>query len=163
MGSNDPLRRMSLAIGAGSVIALATLSPVFAGSGTPGSAGGAPSYDDIVGQYPVAALMAEVECDEDELVAGYTDNDDEQSDADELDAETESSDDEQGDDGQGDDDTPAAKRHTSNQSNDADEDEDEDSADDEADDEDDEHDDADEDDDSGHGSDEDESDDSNDD
>lgn len=152
MRSNDPLRRMSLAIGAGSVIALAAFSPVFAGSGTTGSTRGGSSYDDIVGQYPVAALMAEVECDEDELVAGYTDNDDEQAEADEQEAEDQSSDDEQGDDEQGDEDKPAAKRHTSNQSNDADEDDDED--------EDDEDDDADEDDDdSGHDSDDDEADD----
>ena len=131
MKSSDPLRRLSLAIGAGGVIALAAIAPVFAGSTTSGSAGDTSSCDAFVVQYPVAALMAEVECDEDDLVAGYTDNEDEQTEADEPEADDQSGDD-QADDQQAED-TSSAKPHKSHDSNDATEndDENEDASDDE--------------------------------
>ena len=123
MPSSDPLRRLSLAIGAGGVIALAAISPVFAGSTTSGSAGDTSSCDAVVVQYPVAALMAEVECDEDDLVAGYTDNEDEQAEAEDQAGEDETADD-QGDDQQGED-TSSAKPHKSHHSSDATENENE--------------------------------------
>ena len=123
MPSSDPLRRLSLAIGAGGVIALAAISPVFAGSTTSGSAGDTSSCDAVVVQYPVAALMAEVECDEDDLVAGYTDNEDEQAEAEDQAADDETADD-QDDDQQGED-TTSAKPHKSQHSSDATENENE--------------------------------------
>ena len=123
MPSSDPLRRLSLAIGAGGVIALAAISPVFAGSTTSGSAGDTSSCDAFVVQYPVAALMAEVECDEDDLVAGYTDNEDEQAEAEDQAADDETADD-QDDDQQGED-TTSAKPHKSQHSSDATENENE--------------------------------------
>jgi hypothetical protein len=119
MPSSDPLRRMSLAIGAGGVIALAAISPVFAGSTTSGSSEDTSACGAVVVQYPVTALMTEVECDEDVVVPGYTDNEDEQVEAEAQDqAAEDQSNDDQGNDQQGED-TTGAKPHKSHQSSDA--------------------------------------------
>ena len=75
----EPLRRLSLAVGATGMLGLALVAPALAGTNAtaPGSSDGG-SYADWVAAYPVAALMTEVESDEDELVSDHNDNDDEQ-------------------------------------------------------------------------------------
>jgi hypothetical protein len=76
---NEPLRRLSLAVGATGMLALALVVPAFARTNaTASSSSDGGSWGDWVAAYPVAALMADVESDDDDLVSDHNDNDDEQ-------------------------------------------------------------------------------------
>ena len=87
----EPLRRLSLAAGATGLLGLALVAPAFAGANvTPTDSSDGGSWGDWVTAYPIAALMTEVESDEDEVVSDHNDNDDEQA-----------NDDDQGEDQQG--------------------------------------------------------------
>ena len=67
----EPLRRLSLAAGATGLLGLALVAPAFAGANvTPTDSSDGGSWGDWVTAYPIAALMTEVESDEDEVVSG---------------------------------------------------------------------------------------------
>ena len=103
--NSNPMRQLTLAVGAAGALITAVLAPALAGTGG-GAATGGTSYDDLVAAFPIAAFMATVESDEDELVSSVTDEeveDEVEADDDQGDEVDEVGDDDQGDDDQGED------------------------------------------------------------